>query len=81
MNIIDIRTCNSSVGYGGMLTSAMLCAGVWPAGGVDTCQGDSGGPLVTLGASGNYELVGVTSFGIGCAFAMKPGVYADVRRN
>ena len=40
-------------------------------------QGDSGGPLIRLNSDGLYELVGLTSWGIGCA-SDTPGVYADV---
>ncbi|GAA3020222.1 serine protease [Kitasatospora albolonga] len=50
----------------------MVCAGE-QKGGKDACQGDSGGPLVVQG-----RLVGLVSWGTGCADARYPGVYTRV---
>lgn len=62
--------CNSAYARYGGVTGRMLCAG-YQAGGKDACQGDSGGPLVA-----NGKLVGVVSWGLGCAQASYPGVYS-----
>ena len=48
----------------------MLCAGQL---GKDSFQGDSGGPLIRASSG---LLVGVTSWGNGCALDGYPGVYA-----
>ena len=54
--------------------STMLCgSGLSATGIVDACRGDSGGPLVSM-ASGAPRLIGLVSWGEGCASA-SPGVY------
>jgi len=58
------------------IAQQMVCAG-FPAGGVDSCNGDSGGPLAVHDAGGTRVLIGVVSFGNGCAQPGFPGVYAE----
>lgn len=68
--VVADAVCGKS--YQEYRAAAMVCAG-YPQGGVDTCQGDSGGPFEVSGV-----LIGITSFGDGCARAGKYGVYTRV---
>jgi secreted trypsin-like serine protease len=76
--LTDNDTCNGPSAYAGAIKAGMLCAG-YRDGGVDSCQGDSGGPLVWRSSHGPV-LVGVVSWGEGCARTLKYGVYTRVSR-
>ena len=76
LKVATKRACGHGNGKipGGYFTPSMMCAG---NPGRDTCSGDSGGPLVGT-SHGHTVLVGITSFGTGCARAGHPGVYTRV---
>ncbi|XP_045767980.1 trypsin-1-like [Maniola jurtina] len=66
--------------YKNRITENMLCAGE-KQGGHDACQGDSGGPLHVRDANTEkHHIVGVVSWGEGCARPDRPGVYSRVNR-
>lgn len=73
---VDNATCNAPDAYEGVIKPGMMCAG-YREGGIDSCQGDSGGPLVWRTEDGPV-LVGVVSWGEGCARKLKYGAYTRV---
>uniref|UniRef100_A0A2K5NYX2 Acrosin n=1 Tax=Cercocebus atys TaxID=9531 RepID=A0A2K5NYX2_CERAT len=75
VDLIDLDLCNSTQWYNGRIQPTNVCAG-YPLGKIDTCQGDSGGPLMCKDSKkGAYVVVGITSWGVGCARAKRPGIY------
>uniref|UniRef100_A0A8D0H475 chymotrypsin n=1 Tax=Sphenodon punctatus TaxID=8508 RepID=A0A8D0H475_SPHPU len=60
--------------WGNRIADVMVCAG---ASGASSCMGDSGGPLVCQ-KDGNWNLVGIVSWGSGTCSPSSPGVYARV---
>jgi len=73
---VSDATCAQA--YRELAPATEICAG-YPQGGVDTCQGDSGGPMVKRATTGEWREVGIVSYGLGCARAGYPGVYAEVQ--
>ncbi|MCP2260756.1 Trypsin [Streptoalloteichus tenebrarius] len=69
--VLSDRMCEKAYGKE-YVPERMMCAG-YESGGIDACQGDSGGPLVV-----DDRVVGIISWGTGCARPGKPGVYAKV---
>ncbi|XP_073844301.1 trypsin 5G1-like [Musca autumnalis] len=69
---VNQDVCEQAYRGFGEITDRMVCAG-YTEGGKDACQGDSGGPLFY-----KDTLVGVVSWGYGCARPNYPGVYSRV---
>lgn len=77
--VVNRQTCNDAyVAYSRTVSDKMLCVG-YATGGKDACTGDSGGPLIMQNQwSGEWTLVGIVSWGEGCAEAGAYGVYTNL---
>lgn len=72
--VYNSATCKKA--YPTLNTTTQFCAG-YPEGRKDACTKDSGGPIF-VSSGGSYTLVGVVSFGKGCADRGFPGVYTRI---
>ncbi|XP_033024296.1 serine protease 33-like [Lacerta agilis] len=80
VSLIEVDRCNEMFNVpptgSNPVIDDMICAG-YKEGGKDACQGDSGGPLVCA-QNDSWFLVGIVSWGQGCALPYRPGVYTRV---
>ncbi|XP_014467233.1 PREDICTED: trypsin-1-like [Dinoponera quadriceps] len=74
LKIMSHERCRNT-SFGEHVTTSMICA---YNDDTDACQGDSGGPLLYGRLDGKYEMIGVVSWGIGCAKRGIPGVYVKI---
>lgn len=75
--IVSDATCQRAYGTS-LAPKHHVCAGYVGEGGTDTCQGDSGGPMMVPNTRGQLFIMGLTSWGNGCARPRYPGVYTEV---
>lgn len=76
VKVLSTEHCRQFPAIGSKITDNMFCT---YEDGKDACQGDSGGPLNWQDpATGRVYMIGITSFGIGCAKPDVPGVYTKV---
>jgi len=82
VRIISSKQCNrwmsAITSEPDTITQNMVCAG-YKVGGKDACQGDSGGPLIVEQSEGRHVLIGIVSWGFGCAKKNRPGVYTKIQ--
>lgn len=75
--MVSLDYCKQAFGWKLVLDTS-LCVGI-REGGKDSCQGDSGGPLVWKQNNRRY-LIGIVSYGFGCALPDTPSLYTRVDR-
>lgn len=75
--VVSNDEANRTESYNGKIDATMIAAG-YAEGGKDSCQGDSGGPLVVFDQQNEPVLIGVVSWGEGCAKKNKYGIYSRV---
>lgn len=78
VNMVSDGACEADYAPIELEPTVELCAAATEK---DACQGDSGGPLVRANAPlapSDDRLVGIVSWGIGCASSHYPGIYTEI---
>lgn len=84
LDLVPPSECKAADGYSGRVHAGTVCASRF---GTDTCRGDSGGPLVLSSDlvtepekdhHNRQTLIGIVSWGKGCAQVGQPGLYTRV---
>nr|XP_034171026.1 coagulation factor X-like [Osmia lignaria] len=75
--ILSQEECDQAGYQKQRITENMFCAG-YLEGERDACFGDSGGPLHVKGTFGHLEVIGIISWGRGCARPNFPGIYTKL---
>ncbi|CAK1579267.1 unnamed protein product [Parnassius mnemosyne] len=78
--VLTNEECQNTSYNESKIRDVMMCAGYPATAHKDACTGDSGGPLVAENEEHAYELIGIVSWGYGCARKGFPGVYTRVNR-
>lgn len=73
--LLDPARCAASGGDSRAGEAGRICTVAPPA---DACVGDSGGPLVVPRPDGDDRLIGILSFGSGCAVPAPVAIYTQV---
>ena len=82
--LVNVMLLNQTMIPKNWVTNNMILAGDYndinnPNDNEDSCQGDSGGPLFgNYGKNRSPVLMGITSWGVGCAWDGFPGVYTKI---
>lgn len=78
--ILSNEVCRNTKYNASKIKEVMMCAGYPETAHKDACTGDSGGPLVAENDEHMYELIGVVSWGYGCARKGYPGVFTRITK-
>ncbi len=76
LKVLPVARCAAVDAYKGKLDRSSICAGSLE-GQKDSCSGDSGGPM-TRAQGREMVLVGLVSWGVGCALPGTPAIYTRV---